>query len=118
MLRTQIDESINAEVPTIEQLQHKTDYLNEIEAIVAPDFLEADQILNEVPIWPLAINVFSACFCMGCSALYHLMFVKNRKVSEALARLDYGGISILIFGTSFPILYYAMACDQIYGKSR
>ena len=104
---------MNAEIPTIEQLAHKTAYLDEIELVVAPDFLAADQILNEVPIWPLGINVFSACFCMGCSALYHLMFVKNRQVQETLARLDYGGISILIFGTSFPVLYYAMACDQV-----
>ena len=80
MLRTQIDDSVNGEIPTIQQLADKTAYLNDIEQTVAPDFLAADQILNEVPIWPLVVNVFSACFCMGCSALYHLMFVKNKYV--------------------------------------
>ena len=111
LLRGQIDESVAAMLPTIEQLAQKTDYLNEIEITVAPEFLASDQILNEVPIWPLCINVFSACFCMGCSALYHLMYVKDRYVSETLARLDYGGIAILVFGSAFPILYYGMACD-------
>ena len=83
---------------------------------MAPDFLDADQILNYVPLWPLGINVFSACFCMGCSAVYHLFSVKNAKFQANLSRLDYGGISILIFGSCVPVLYYAMACEQIFGK--
>jgi len=81
-----------------------------MQTLIAPDFLTAEQILNEVPMWPLFINIFSACFCMGCSATYHLLYVKNEKFQTNLSRLDYGGISILIFGSAFPILYYAMAC--------
>ena len=53
---------------------------------------------------------------MSCSAIYHLAFVKNEKTQKVLARLDYGGISILIFGTSFPVLHYGVACDQVLGK--
>ena len=82
----------------------------------APEFLDADQILNEVPIWPLIINIFSACFCMGCSAIFHLLGAKNQNFQSTLSRLDYGGISILIFGSSFPIVYYSMACAQILSK--
>jgi len=51
---------------------------------------------------------------MGCSAIYHLMSAKNPSYQANLSRLDYGGISILIFGSCVPILYYAMACNQIY----
>ena len=47
---------------------------------------------------------------MGCSALYHLCYVKDEKYQANLSRLDYGGISVLIFGSAFPILYYSMAC--------
>ena len=94
----------------------KTTYLDAVQEDIAPDFLSVTEILNEVPIYPLMINIFSAVFCLGCSALYHLMFVKNEKYQATLARLDYGGISILIFGTSFPILYYALGCEQTLSK--
>jgi len=47
---------------------------------------------------------------MGCSALYHLMYPKSAGYQSNLSRLDYGGISILIFGSAFAVLYYAMAC--------
>lgn len=63
--------------PSKSDLAHKTDYLNNLEESTAPDFLDANEILNEVPIWPLIINILSACFCMGCSAFYHLISVKN-----------------------------------------
>lgn len=94
----------------------KTAYLEKLRLKLAPSMLDARQILNEVPIWPLTINIFSACFCMGCSALYHLMYAKNQAYQSTLARLDYGGISILVFGTSFPILYYSLACSQVVRK--
>ena len=81
-----------------------------MQTLIAPDFLTAEQILNEVPMWPLFINIFSACFCMGCSAIYHLFLVKSPEYDANLARLDYGGISVLIFGSCVPVLYYAMAC--------
>ena len=53
---------------------------------------------------------------MGASALFHAFYVKNEKYQTYISRLDYGGISILIFASSFPVCYYAMACPQIDGK--
>lgn len=50
---------------------------------------------------------------MGASALFHAFYVKNEKYQTYISRLDYGGISILIFASSFPVCYYAMACPQI-----
>lgn len=50
---------------------------------------------------------------MGCSAIYHLCYVKNETCQGRLSRLDYAGISILIFGSALPILFYGMACDQV-----
>ena len=91
----------------------KTAYLNKLESQVAPNFLDADEILNYTPIYPLVINIFSACFCMGCSATFHLMFVKNLYCQQTLARLDYGGISVLIFGSAYPILTYGLACNEV-----
>ena len=42
-----------------------------------------------------------------------MVYVKSLHLQQTLARLDYGGISILIFGSMFPVLYYGMACEQV-----
>jgi len=87
-------------------------------AAVAPNFLTANQILNDVPIWPLIVNIFSACFCMGCSAIYHLLYAKNEAFQTNLSRLDYAGISVLVFGSAYPVIHYCMACDQTQRECR
>jgi len=91
--------------------------LNILQAKVAPTFLPADEIMNETSVVPLTIHIFSAVFCMGCSALYHLLGMKNPQVSANLARLDYAGISVLIYGTAVPITAYGFACQDVACKS-
>lgn len=68
---------ISSETP--DENESKPEYMTQVQNEIAPDFLNAEEILNEVPLWPLFINIFSACFCMGCSALYHLFYVRNEK---------------------------------------
>ena len=68
-------------------------------------------ILNDVPRWPLVVHLLSAVFCLGSSTIYHLCHVKSRTLYKYLLRLDYGGICILIMGSSYPIMYYAFACE-------
>lgn len=116
IMKAQIVEKVHSETQTSQQLASKATYLNQVQKDIAPDFLSVSEILNEVPIYPLMINIFSAVFCLGCSALYHMMYVKNETFQTTLARLDYGGIAILIFGTSFPILYYSLGCAQTIRK--
>lgn len=110
-------QTLSTTTPSESDLANKTGYLDSLEKQTAPDFLSASEILNETPIWPLVINILSACFCMGCSAIYHLMCVKNPTCQQTLSRLDYGGISVLIFGSAFPVLYYGFACEQVRSKS-
>jgi predicted membrane channel-forming protein YqfA (hemolysin III family) len=74
------------------------------------------EYLTEVPVWPLAVHALAAVFCLGCSALYHLMHVRCENTSKILIRLDYGGITVLIFGSFVPILWYTFPCDSTYGK--
>ena len=50
-------------------------------------------------------------FCLGCSAAFHLYYVKSPKFSDFMSRLDYGGISVLIFGSAMPIMVYSFACE-------
>ena len=58
---------------------------------------------------PLLINILSAFMCLGFSAMFHLCYVKSPKFLDVLSRMDYGGISLLIFGSAFPITYYSFA---------
>ena len=77
-------------------------------------FKSADYILSNIDSWPLTVNLFSAMFCLGASAVYHLMYVRSQTVSAILARLDYGGISILIFGSICTVIQYTFSCDEVY----
>lgn len=67
-------------------------------------------MLSYVSVIPLLVNVFSAAFCLGCSAIYHLYSVKSETVKDVLIRLDYAGISVLIFGTTVPVMIYSFSC--------
>jgi adiponectin receptor len=60
------------------------------------------------------IHLFSATFCLGCSALYHLMQVHSLKVNGILHALDHGGISVLICGSCYPLIYYEFACPPVF----
>lgn len=82
------------------------------EKLVGVQLRDTPGILNVTPTWPLWAHIFSACFCMGCSALFHLMWVQSPSQSAILARLDYGGISFLIFGSSFPVIWYGYPCEE------
>jgi predicted membrane channel-forming protein YqfA (hemolysin III family) len=42
--------------------------------------------------------IVTIVFCLGCSAVFHLLNVKSPEWNSVLARLDYGGISFTIFG--------------------
>lgn len=85
--------------------------LNDKLAEVTTGFQSADIILSYIPIWPLLTNIFSAFFCLGCSAVFHLYYVKSKNWSDFMSRLDYGGISVLIFGSAMPIMVYSFACE-------
>ena len=87
--------------------------LNELLFLTAPNFKDPDYILSYVSVWPLVINIIAAFFCLMCSAVYHLMSVKSPTLNAILARLDYGGIAALVFGTSFTVINYSFACDEV-----
>ena len=60
------------------------------------------------------VFALSAVFCLGSSAFFHLFYIKNEHWYETLARLDYGGISILIMGSSYPPIFYGFACKEVF----
>ena len=38
----------------------------------------------------------------------------GKKEEDKLALFDYGGISILIMGSSYPPIFYSFACEPVY----
>ena len=55
-----------------------------------------------------------AIFCLGSSSIYHLVWIKNEAVCAFFARLDYGGICLLIMGSAYPLTYYVYACEKVF----
>lgn len=76
--------------------------------------MDTDYLLNYVPKWPMYVHMFGAVFCLGASAIFHLFFIKSDYWLNTLAKLDYGGINILILGSAYPPIYYAMACSELH----
>lgn len=71
-------------------------------------------MLNYVARWPLIIHYFCAIFCLGASATFHLVWIKNQSICNLFARLDYGGICLLIMGSCYPLTYYVFACEKVF----
>ena len=78
------------------------------------DIFQAPLVLTYVPRWPLIVHLLSACFCLGCSALYHTFGIYGIETSKLLTNLDYGGICILIMGSTYPLLFYVFACQEVF----
>ena len=49
-------------------------------------------------------------FCMGCSTICHLCYVKSPRISKIVSNLDYWGIAILFLGSTYPFISYKYAC--------
>lgn len=49
-------------------------------------------------------------FCLGFSAMCHLCYVKNERISKIVSNLDYWGIAILFLGSCYPFISYKYAC--------
>lgn len=59
------------------------------------------------------VFLISAIVCMMGSATFHLFFQMSVKAHKYLLRVDYGGISLLILGSTFPPFYYGFYCDTL-----
>ena len=78
--------------------------------------LEADVVSSSerhLPTWPLAVFLCGATLCLGLSAVYHLLAPTSREYARFLQRLDYSGISALIFTSNVPAVIYVFACDPL-----
>lgn len=61
--------------------------------------------------YPLVVFLVGAVSCLGFSALFHWFHPINKTVCKVLHKLDYAGISLLNFGSSFASFFYYFYCD-------
>ena len=67
---------------------------------------------HEVSKIPVYLFLISAIFCMVCSAFYHLFLDYSQKASFYFSKIDFAGISLLIWGSTCPPIYYSLYCKQ------
>jgi adiponectin receptor len=65
---------------------------------------------TDLPVWPIVVYLLTATFCLGCSAAFHWFYVKSARFYTILHRMDLSGITILIFGSVLPIIFYSLYC--------
>lgn len=83
--------------------------------MISEEERQNEYMLNYVPKWPLYLHLFCSVFCLGSSAIFHLGHVHSDYWRNTLAKLDYGGINILIMGSAYPPVFYTMACSELHG---
>lgn len=71
-------------------------------------------MIEGLEIWPIVLYILTAIFCLGSSAAFHWMYVRNQWLMMILNRLDLASISVLIYGSSASILYYIFYCEKLY----
>ena len=64
--------------------------------------------------WPLYIFLISAFLCLIFSTIFHMVGNMSQKIHRFFSRFDYGGISLLISGSTFPPYYYFFYCDNFF----
>ena len=62
----------------------------------------------------MIIQLASTVICFGLSATYHLFHCMGKEEEERLTVFDYGGISILIMGSTYPPIFYSFACEPVF----
>lgn len=58
--------------------------------------------------------IAGALMCLGFSASFHCFACHSEKVAASWNRCDYAGITCLIVGSFFPVIYYGFHCHHLF----
>ena len=82
--------------------------------VTGPRLLVTADTAPSGSVWPLVLYCCSATVCLLLSAVYHCFgTAMSRDMHDLFARLDFAGITTLIAGSCFPIIYYTFYCRPI-----
>ncbi|KAI8990083.1 putative hemolysin-III channel protein Izh2 [Pilobolus umbonatus] len=59
------------------------------------------------------IFIAGALMCLGFSAVFHCFSCHSERVAANWNRCDYAGITCLIVGSFFPVIYYGFHCHHV-----
>lgn len=76
--------------------------------------LEDHQTRSKVSIIPLVLHMLAAITWFSLSSIFHLFTCHSDEAHTFLSRLDYGGIVILIGGSTIPPYIYGFYCGKLW----
>ncbi|KAL0585111.1 hypothetical protein ABG067_005007 [Albugo candida] len=100
--------NVGADIPVKYVIHELRDVMDTLQNGIA--ILSSTDDTHHVPHWPIFVFMISAVVCLSCSATFHLLFVYSKPVYFFLSRLDYAGITIMIAGSFYPLVYYSFYC--------
>ena len=83
-------------------------------SLTMDDIIDTPYLLSHIPRWPIFVHFAGGVLAFSSASFYHLFYIVSPRWNEVLSRLDYGGISILIMGSSYAPYIYAFSCKPVY----
>jgi len=65
---------------------------------------------------PMMVFVISAMICLGASTACHLYYAMSYGTSLTMSRVDFTGITCLIAGSFFPVVFYGLHCSVFWQR--
>ena len=106
-LRKRAKEEISSLIARL-KMQNTSMAVNAAEALQ-----DAMRVGGEVSVIPMVVFVISAMLCLGASAACHLYYAFSLRYNLFMSKLDYAGITALIAGSFFPVIFYGLHCNPI-----
>ena len=101
----------------IEFIVKKYNILNSRFVIEHDDAFAQDEYKDtkmKVSVVPLILHMLAAITCLMLSSTFHLFGCHSDEAHTVLSRLDYGGIVILIGGSTIPPYIYTFYCGELW----
>lgn len=73
-----------------------------------------DLEVHHLEYYPIFIFIFGAVSCLGSSTLFHWFQPINPLVAKILHKMDYAGIALLNFGSSYAAFFYYFYCQHLW----
>jgi adiponectin receptor len=109
------DQDLNESKPliqaTIDKLLENFNSIIPHEDTINQVFSQLDLTLE---IYPLFIYFSCAVFCFLASVIFHWFWTISETIGKILNRIDFAGISIMMFGSSYATFYYSFYCMPFY----
>ena len=103
---------VETDFDTHHYIEHSKSFLdNCLKKIRLDKWLDLE--VHHLEYYPIFVFIFGAVCCLGSSALFHWFQPLNQVIAKILHKLDYAGIALLNFGSSYAAFFYYFYCQPI-----